>query len=357
MHEQVVLLRRRLALTAAPLAGAAGASGAGLVADRVGLDVPLGLVALLGALLGVMAVRPVRLRIERWSTGPAGVLTGLTAALLLAAMLTLLGLSVLVPAVVTSTASYSVQMAPTRARVGQNLAVILGVSALSLGAHAGGLVDGVIGPTLASLLGATLLLFTLPTLVNTADGARRAERTARALDAERHEHVRELEHAARHDQLTGLLSRRGLAEPLDRAATGAAPAAQTAVLFIDLDGFKAVNDAFGHAAGDELLVAAARRLRRSVREDDVVARTGGDEFVVVMSALSDAHEAEATAERIRVAIARPFALAAGPAHLGASTGVVVTPTPRTAEALLAEADAAMYAAKRGRQGRARVGSG
>jgi diguanylate cyclase (GGDEF)-like protein/PAS domain S-box-containing protein len=150
------------------------------------------------------------------------------------------------------------------------------------------------------------------------------------------------------DELTGLANRRALqrmlAAALDRArAHGLA----VGVLMLDLDGFKAVNDRHGHAAGDAALREVAARLRRSVRERDMVARAGGDEFVVVLPDLAPteraAHDA---AERVKAAFAEPLELDGVDATLRAAVGVACHPEDGDdLESLLAAADRAMYARK------------
>ncbi len=160
----------------------------------------------------------------------------------------------------------------------------------------------------------------------------------------------ELVHRASHDPLTGLPNRAAamaaLAEALGRA-TGGEDA--VAVLFVDLDGFKQVNDRCGHAAGDAVLCAVAARLRALLRSGDVVARLGGDEFVVVTEGL-DAERARGLAERLVTAVSAPVELpleSGGRAPLvGASVGVALSPGARvSAERLLREADVAVYRAK------------
>ncbi len=156
---------------------------------------------------------------------------------------------------------------------------------------------------------------------------------------------------ATHDALTELPNRALLLERLDRAIreaprTGTWPA----VLFLDLDRFKTVNDSLGHAAGDQLLVLAADRIARVVRAGDTVARMGGDEFVVMCEELSNPMEARQAADRIRNVLAEPFALDGEEAFVSVSIGVAVADATYTcADELLRDADIAMYRAKdRGR---------
>ncbi len=149
-----------------------------------------------------------------------------------------------------------------------------------------------------------------------------------------------------HDELTGLANRALLR---DRLSHGLAQAerqgAALAVLYLDLDGFKAVNDRLGHAAGDELLIEMANRLGASLRTSDTAARVGGDEFVVLCEFLRDDEEADQLSERIASAVAQPYDLAGGRAFVTVSVGRVVSRDGDDPEALLARADAAMYEVK------------
>ncbi len=151
------------------------------------------------------------------------------------------------------------------------------------------------------------------------------------------------------DSLTGLLNRSSLMSELE-SILNAGPRSQTwlGVLFLDLDGFKLINDRRGHAAGDDLLRVVADRLEAGTRSCDVVARLGGDEFVVLAPDLSDADHATELAYRLTSAISQTITLPGHP-PIGVGTSVGVTSLAsgqtRSAEALLIEADAAMYSAK------------
>ncbi|MBW4468244.1 MAG: diguanylate cyclase [Pegethrix bostrychoides GSE-TBD4-15B] len=120
----------------------------------------------------------------------------------------------------------------------------------------------------------------------------------------------------------------------------------TALLFIDLDGFKQVNDRFGHAMGDLLLKQVAERLKLCLREGDLAARLGGDEFVILLDAVPEVAVAVAIAERVRLHLAKPFELEQAQAVIGASIGIALSQKQHeNPDALLREADLAMYAAK------------
>jgi len=153
------------------------------------------------------------------------------------------------------------------------------------------------------------------------------------------EHEALVRHQAEHDPLTGLCNRRALAGLLT-AATG-----PLALLVVDLDDFKPVNDSFGHAAGDELLVAVAGRVLSAAGPADTVVRLGGDEFAVVMDGGERA--AVAAAERIVAAIGEPFDVAGATMRIGASVGLATTERPAgdDGDRLLREADEAMYRVK------------
>ncbi len=159
----------------------------------------------------------------------------------------------------------------------------------------------------------------------------------------------QLRWAATHDELTRLPNRTLFTSELtDRLAT--APAGTVAVLFIDLDNFKFVNDSLGHTVGDHVLRGMAQRLRLALRERDVLSRFGGDEFTVLLSDCSADASPMSTAERLRAEIARPLDVDGVELYVGASIGIAIAATSETnANDLLRDADAAMYRAKaRGR---------
>ncbi|WP_432543955.1 diguanylate cyclase domain-containing protein [Kineococcus sp. SYSU DK002] len=179
-----------------------------------------------------------------------------------------------------------------------------------------------------------------------------AERQRRLLDAVAHV-----------DPLTGLENRRRFADRIaDAVRRGLETGSPVVVAFVDLDGFKAVNDTLGHAAGDDLLRGVAVRLRTCVREVDCAARWGGDEFAVLVT--DPGADADGVAGRLRDAFGEPFVVAGAPLRASASVGAVREdprrllaalppggdPVPEVVEALLAAADARMYAVKRARRG-------
>jgi diguanylate cyclase (GGDEF)-like protein/PAS domain S-box-containing protein len=164
----------------------------------------------------------------------------------------------------------------------------------------------------------------------------------------RKRHEEELARRALRDPLTGLANRSALLERLAAALARSERLPTTvAVLFFDLDRFKPVNDRLGHAAGDALLVAVARRLGATVRDTDLVSRFGGDEFVVLCADVRGPEEALAVARRLAEAVQQPLVVAGEPLTPSASVGVAVAGGHADApESLLGRADAAMYAAKR-----------
>ena len=156
-----------------------------------------------------------------------------------------------------------------------------------------------------------------------------------------------IRHLAFHDPLTGLANRSLLIEELTRAAIRLDPeAGKLAVLYMDLDGMKGVNDTFGHSTGDQVLRIVAQRMQRLIRACDVLARVGGDEFVLVLGDLSLEGQVVAVAQRILHAVREPFVFDGTTCHLSASIGIAIYPDAgRDIEALLRNADGAMYEAK------------
>jgi diguanylate cyclase (GGDEF)-like protein len=183
--------------------------------------------------------------------------------------------------------------------------------------------------------------------------ARRFEVTRRRLQEQLAEHQARLEHQALHDPLTGLANRVLLLDRVEHALDGAARRTTgAAVLFMDLDYFKAVNDASGHSVGDQLLLGVARRLQAAVRPNDTIARLGGDEFVVLCEDLGDpVEEGVAVAHRITQRFEDPFRVGEREIVVAASIGVAPAEPNDTAESLLGRADHAMYRAKQLGRGR------
>ena len=155
-----------------------------------------------------------------------------------------------------------------------------------------------------------------------------------------------LAHEASHDALTDLPNRRRFHEQLERMCSRGRSDDALAVLFLDLDGFKGVNDRFGHDVGNELLVAVAGRLLRCVRPGDVVARMGGDEFAIMLTRIDNPAPAIEVADRVCEMLQEPFVLGAGDARISTSCGIALAPAD-TADPgdLVRRADVAMYRAK------------
>ncbi|MGH8975418.1 MAG: diguanylate cyclase domain-containing protein, partial [Acidimicrobiia bacterium] len=167
------------------------------------------------------------------------------------------------------------------------------------------------------------------------------------------ERTEELRDAAVHDALTHLPNRKLLVDRLDLAlARQLRTGRDVALLFLDLDRFKLLNDSRGHAIGDQVLVTVAERLRQVVRPSDTVARFGGDEFVIVCEDVDGVADATGLAERIARALDAPFSVDGGEVFLSASLGISMAGAASSAEELLRDADAAMYRAKE--QGRSRI---
>jgi diguanylate cyclase (GGDEF)-like protein/PAS domain S-box-containing protein len=161
------------------------------------------------------------------------------------------------------------------------------------------------------------------------------------------EHQSHLERLAHYDALTQLPNRMLLRDRMEQAMVQTERSGLTlAVCYLDLDGFKPVNDSYGHAAGDRLLIEVAQRLRQCVRGGDTVARLGGDEFVLLLLNLADVHEGDRAIGRVLSSLSSPFSVAGQSVSISASIGVTLFPRDLSdSDALLRHADQAMYSAK------------
>lgn len=157
----------------------------------------------------------------------------------------------------------------------------------------------------------------------------------------------QMEHMARHDHLTGLPNRALFLDRLEQAVVQAKRrSAGFAVLFLDLDRFKAVNDTHGHDTGDALLVAVAKRLGACIRESDTLARMGGDEFTALLLDIGGEENAARVAQNMLDALAEPFSIGQAECSIGASIGIALYPMHgQTGDGLLSTADTAMYDVK------------
>ncbi|WP_458094247.1 putative bifunctional diguanylate cyclase/phosphodiesterase [Roseomonas sp. WA12] len=171
-------------------------------------------------------------------------------------------------------------------------------------------------------------------------------RTDLTILRERQRAATEIDYLAHHDALTGLANRILLRKKLDEAVSKAEHGQACAVLCLDLDHFKDVNDTFGHPAGDTLLCAVAERLRESVRETDTIARLGGDEFAIIQTSSTQPHDGGALAQRLVEALSAPFDICGNHVFVGTSIGIAVSPGDGLdANVLLSSADLALYRSK------------
>jgi diguanylate cyclase (GGDEF)-like protein/PAS domain S-box-containing protein len=169
--------------------------------------------------------------------------------------------------------------------------------------------------------------------------------------SERKANEERIDYLAHHDPLTGLINRYNLENRLDQALLSAhRDVHRVAVMFIDMDRFKIINDTLGHHIGDQLLIEVARRLRACVRDSDIVARLGGDEFIVALTSLTDAMDAAPLADKILRSLGQPYAFDGKEMHSSPSIGIAVYPSDgEDGPTLMKNADTAMYHAKeRGR---------
>lgn len=220
----------------------------------------------------------------------------------------------------------------------------------------GGLRGGSLG---MAVVMAMVVLLSIATLTTNLDArltarAQQLNRSLRDSNRQLADANAELHRLAFVDPLTGIPNRLLFEDRMTQALArvdrhqkepGKAVLSKLAVLFIDLDGFKPVNDGYGHAAGDAVLREVAQRLRGLCRQTDTLARVGGDEFVVLLEELQDEAQAEQAAQRVVDALSSPFQLPAQRVSLSCSVGVALYPDHGERGRLLASADAAMYAAK------------
>ncbi|MBP8133429.1 MAG: GGDEF domain-containing protein, partial [Zoogloea sp.] len=180
-----------------------------------------------------------------------------------------------------------------------------------------------------------------------ATGRARAFARAQAMTRELRESEERMRHMAQHDPLTHLPNRALFSDRLQAAlARARRDSAGAGLMFVDLDHFKPVNDAYGHAVGDHLLVAATKRMRDCLRESDTLARVGGDEFVVLLPHIDTRDDARLVAERIRTSLALPFLIDNHALAISASIGIGIFPEHGSDDVtLIKSADDAMYRAK------------
>jgi len=201
--------------------------------------------------------------------------------------------------------------------------------------------------TLATIIGSATLIILFITMGISALDAYFAGRTAKLADALQAANE-QLKNIALYDSLTGLPNRMLLQDRMEQAISRAERSSKSfALMFVDLDKFKPVNDSFGHSVGDALLKAAAHRLSRCVRKEDTVARAGGDEFIVVLSEISSAKDAAKFGSKIVGQLANPFHVGPHELDISCSVGISVYPNDgKDINTLLINADYAMYQAKR-----------
>ncbi len=205
--------------------------------------------------------------------------------------------------------------------------------------------------TLYILLSGTMVLLLLEGLFLFRPAARdlrlQWEEKIGSFQSEKEEDAKKLQYLARYDPLTGLINRTLFADRLDNAITRAKRNwGMVALMFLDVDGFKGINDRFGHATGDELLKEVANRISASVRESDTVARLGGDEFTVILEGIHHVDDVGRIASKILEAVSTPYRIAGRDLIITTSIGVAIYPIDgESIEELLKGADIAMYSAK------------
>jgi len=174
---------------------------------------------------------------------------------------------------------------------------------------------------------------------------RRIKDLSREMQARRSAEL-EARKLARHDPLTGLPNRRFFVERLREVLLKTSTVSRSAVLMLDLDGFKSINDAYGHAVGDQALTEFAERISAIMRSGAILTRVGGDEFAIIVPDISSLDDPTALARRVVAAVAEPFLLGQIPATLGVGIGIAIAPADGTdPEVLVQHADRALYRAK------------
>lgn len=229
--------------------------------------------------------------------------------------------------------------------IGLAIAMITGPLLVTLGP------DSAQGLTVVAVATAILSLLVLARLAGLVGLLERDVDQRRKLEAQ-------LSFQAFHDPLTGLVNRRRFVEQAEAALAARAAPGSVAAMFLDLDDFKTVNDTLGHAAGDELLVVVAERLKSALRGSDVAARLGGDEFGVLLFDVDDVAYAKLISERLLKSVQEPLTIMGRQVEVGASIGIAIdTAAMRTVDDLLGDADVAMYQAKALGKGRSQVFAG
>ena len=212
------------------------------------------------------------------------------------------------------------------------------------------------GPNPLASIGALLFLSEAPTgpTPHEVEVGRLGARVA-AVGYERYRAEEQITHHAMHDPLTGLPNRMLLldrtAQAVERSRRSGCP---IAVLMLDLDRFKSINDSLGHSVGDQVLIEVARRFRSAVRLDDTVARLGGDEFLVLCEGLTNDTDVMRAAQRILTSLRPPLHVTDYEIHVGVSIGIALGGTGANPEDLVRDADSAMYRAKERGRGRAEI---
>ncbi|NAZ80784.1 diguanylate cyclase [Kineococcus sp. R8] len=296
-----------------------------------------------------MSARPVVALLNRGSTAGRPVLRLVLVGVLSAAGVASSALPSLYPVIIAGTSLITLPRSPGRRTEAAAAVVMVGGSVALLAGVQAGVVPTALPVGAGTTVGGALVIAGLVFLRYAGALSTELAASRTALAAEQHLRVEQLHEASTHDPLTGLLNRAGLEEVVPDALAEGAPGHGTALLYLDLDAFKPVNDTHGHPVGDALLVGVAQRLRTVVRPGDHVARVGGDEFVLLLRAVADEADVAAVAWRARQVVGEPVAVGEVRVVVGVSAGWAVSHDASTAwESLVVRADQAMYDAKRAR---------